>query len=149
MYCRNRSGGYGNALSRTGFSLIEIMIVVVIMGILAAAVAVGVRGKIDTAKRNKARTDIATLSSEVNSFYLDKGRFPTNDEGLGVLPGTRVPKDPWGKGYIYVSPGRKGDFEIRSLGADGRTSDDDLTSDDLDAPSNNSADPQRSASVAN
>ncbi len=108
---------------RRAFSLIEVMIVVVIIGLLAGVVTYATTSYLDKAKRQRARSDIATYSGAVDAFYLDKGRFPTNQEGLKVL----VPEfikllqnDPWGRPYQFVQPGKSGKYDVISYGADGR-----------------------------
>ena len=103
-----------------GFSLIEVMVVVVILGLLAGAVAIKVGGYMDTAKTNRAKSDIATIVDAIESQYLTTSKYPTNDEGLEGLP-LKNTNDPWGRPYEYNSPG-EGDepYEVLSLGADGR-----------------------------
>lgn len=108
---------------RLGFSLVEIMIVVVIIGLIAGAVAYTYSGYLDRAKRARARADIATYAGAVDSFYVAKGRYPDNQEGLKIL----VPEfikilqnDPWGRPYQYVQPGKGGAYDIICYGADGR-----------------------------
>src|SRR5438093_1273401 len=94
-----------------GFSLIEIMVVVVIIGLLATLVTYATTNYLDRAKRERAKADIATYSGAVDSFYLEHGRFPDNSEGLRVLAPTFVKvlqNDPWGRPYQYVQPGKKG-----------------------------------------
>src|SRR5688500_2916645 len=106
-----------------GFSLIEVMIVVVIIGLLAGVVTYATREYLERAKRQRARADIAVLTGAVDAFYLDKGRYPENQEGLKVLvPGfvKSLPSDPWGRPYQYVQPGKRAAYEIVSYGADGR-----------------------------
>lgn len=109
---------------RGGFSLVEIMIVVVIIGLLAGIVTVSVTGYMEKAKRNKARSDLSVLAGAVDAFYLDKGRRPDNQEGLKVLAPQFVkvvPNDPWGRPYVYVTPGDgQRPFKIVCLGADGK-----------------------------
>ena len=105
------------------FSLIEVMIVVVIIGLLAGVVTYATREYLERAKKQRARADIAVLAGAVDAFYLDKGRYPENQEGLRVLvPGfvKSLPSDPWGRPYQYVQPGRRAAYEIVSYGADGR-----------------------------
>jgi general secretion pathway protein G len=113
------------------------MIVVVIIGLLAGAVAIKVSDYVDKAKRNRARSDVATIVNAVESFYADQGRYPTNDEGLGALP-LKNSTDPWGRPYQYNNPGRSGPFEVIGYGADGREGgegpDADVLSDRLDEP---------------
>lgn len=116
-----------------GFSLIEIMVVVVIMGVLAALIAPNLLSRPDQARAIAARQDIGTLSQALKLYRLDNGRYPTNEEGLDSLvqppPGAqgagrgyldRLPKDPWGTSYQYRNPGVHGEIDVFSLGADGR-----------------------------
>ena len=109
---------------RRGFSLVEIMIVVVIIGLLATVITYSVTGMLDKAKRRKAAADISTISGALDLFYGDNGRFPTNQEGLAVLAGEQVKvlrNDPWGRPYQYVQPGRGGTpYDVISFGRDGR-----------------------------
>ncbi len=106
-----------------GFSFIEVMIVVVIIGLLAGAVTLRFSGVMDTAKVTRARSDLATIKDGVELFYLHKSRYPTNEEGLDVID-LENRKDPWGNEYQYNSPGSSPDgvepYEVFSLGADGR-----------------------------
>jgi general secretion pathway protein G len=118
---------------RKGFTLIELMIVVVILGLLATMVMPKILSKPDQARRTKAMVDIRSIQSALAMFKTDTGRFPTTAEGLQALvtnPGIagydkdgyleRVPTDPWGNGYIYISPGlRSKDYDLTSLGKDG------------------------------
>jgi general secretion pathway protein G len=104
---------------RRGFSFIEIMVVVVIIGLLAGAVALKVVGYMDTAKVNRAKSDIATIVNAVEAHYLTHSRYPNNEEGLEGLP-LKNRSDPWGRPYLYNSPGQKEPFEVFSFGADGR-----------------------------
>jgi general secretion pathway protein G len=119
------------SFSRTrAFSLIEVMVVLVIIGLLASVVTVNVRGHLMKAKQNTARMEIATLCDALESYYTSNDRYPTNDEGLSVLTRTstsqpeplikQMPVDPWGRAYQYNQPGRGAPYEIISLGADGR-----------------------------
>ena len=117
-----------------GFTLIEIMVVVVIIGLLAAIVAPNLIGNIDRAAVTRARADIRTIDNALNLYRLDNFRYPGTDEGLQALvtnPGEAgapnwkqylrsVPTDPWNNEYQYASPGRQGDYEIFSFGADGQ-----------------------------
>jgi general secretion pathway protein G len=127
MSCRTpqRAGG-----CRRGFSLVEIMIVIVIIGLLAGAVTLNVRNYLHKAKQNTARQEIATLCNALETFYSEFGRYPTNEEGLDLLtkPNDRFPEplihglpvDPWGRPYQYNQPGRNGPYEVICFGADGR-----------------------------
>jgi len=116
-----------------GFTLIELMIVVVILGLLATMVMPKVLDKPEQARRTKAKVDIRAMQSALALFKTDTGRFPTTAEGLGVLvanPGIRgysaegylerVPLDPWGNKYLYLSPGvHHKDYDLVSYGKDG------------------------------
>ena|SRR5688572_8482915 len=131
-----------SAAGRTrAFSLIEVMIVVVIIGLLAGVVTYATREYLERAKKQRARADVAVLVGAVDAFYLDKGRYPENQEGLKVLvPGfiKSLPSDPWGRAYQYVQPGRRAAYEIVSYGADGREggsgADADVASYDVEPP---------------
>ena len=103
-----------------GFSLIEVMVVIVIIGLLAGAVALQVTGYMDSAEINRAKSDIATIIDAVELYRLENKRYPTNEEGLEVLSIDNL-KDPWGNRYEYNSPGSSGEpFEIVTYGSDGR-----------------------------
>jgi general secretion pathway protein G len=118
-----------------GFTLIEIMVVVVILGILAAFVVPKLLSRPDEARITKAATDIKGIEQALGLFKLDNGFFPTTDQGLAALVSKptigripskypdggylkKVPTDPWGTAYIYLAPGIHGDFDLVSLGAD-------------------------------
>ena len=120
-----------------GFTLIEIMVVVVILGILASIVVPRVMDRPDDARITKVKQDIRTLESALNLYRLDNFRYPTTEQGLQALverPRSgpeatqypeggymdRLPSDPWGNPYQYLNPGRHGDLDIFSHGADGR-----------------------------
>jgi len=113
---------------RRAFSLIEVMVVVVIIGVLAGAVVIKVGDYVDRAKTNRARSDIATIATAVESFYASESRYPTNEEGLSVLP-LQSMSDPWGRPYQYNQPGRDGPYEVVSYGADGRSGGDGVNRD--------------------
>jgi len=121
-----------------GFTLIEIMVVIIILGILASYVAVKVTGRAEQAQRTQARVQIETLGTALELYKLDNGSYPTTEQGLealveppttgrlprkwregGYLEKSYVPKDPWGNDYVYLSPGLHGDFDIMSYGDDG------------------------------
>ena len=105
---------------RGGFSFIEIMVVVVIIGLLAGAVTIKVVGYMNTAKVNRAKSDIVTIVDAVEAYYLANSRYPTTQEGLDKLPlKNRI--DPWGRPYEYNCPGPLPEpFEVLSFGSDGR-----------------------------
>lgn len=116
-----------------GFTLIELMIVLFILGLLAALVAPRLMGRVEKAKQKTAQTQIQLLKTALDLFHLDIGRYPTTEEGLKVLkekpqnlPGwsgpyldKAIPNDPWGRPYVYRSPGDHGPYDLSSLGADG------------------------------
>jgi general secretion pathway protein G len=140
-----RSIGNRKSKLENGFSLIEIMIVIVIIGLLAGVVTVNVRGNLIKAKQTIARQDLSVIVDALARFWSEHSRYPTNDEGLNVLwqkPAsgaepylTKEPVDPWGRSYVYVSPGPNGPFVVICLGADGQEggegADADISSDDL------------------
>jgi general secretion pathway protein G len=120
--CRRR------ARRDAGFTLVEVMVVIVIIGLLATVVMINVLPSQDRAMREKARADIAVLEQAVETYRLETLRFPTSAEGLQALvnpPGRdggyirRLPQDPWGNPYQYAFPGQQGRFDIYSFGADG------------------------------
>jgi general secretion pathway protein G len=119
-----------------GFTLIEVMVVVVILAILAGIIVPRIMGRPEEAKRIKAQVDIKAIEEALNLYKLDNGSYPITEQGLealvkkpetapippkwkegGYLP--KAPKDPWGRDYQYLSPGEHGDFDLSSLGADG------------------------------
>ena len=116
-----------------GFTLIELMIVVVILGLLATMVMPKILDKPEQARRTKAKVDIRSIQSALAMFKTDVGRFPTTTEGLQALvanPGLkgygkeayleRVPTDPWGNKYLYICPGiHSKDYDLKSFGKDG------------------------------
>ena len=119
-----------------GFSLLELMVVVVILSILALVIVPRVIARPDQARAARAKTDIATLKASLDLYRLDNLRYPTTDQGLEALV-TRpnqnpvpnnypargyldaLPKDPWGAAYQYLQPGVHGEFDVFSYGADG------------------------------
>lgn len=115
---------------RSGFTLMELMVVIVILGLLAGLVGVKTRSYLVLSKQNAAKVEITKMREAIESFYAVTNRYPTNEEGLAILvePSekfpegllTKVPKDPWGKVYIYNSPGKEDAYDIVSYGADGR-----------------------------
>lgn len=121
--------------SEAGFTLVELMVVIVIIGLLATVVLINVLPSQDKAMVTKARADIATLDQAMEMYRLDNFNYPSGGDGLQALasppanaqagryrPGgyiKNLPKDPWGRPYQLAVPGKKGPFDIYSLGADG------------------------------
>ena len=120
-----------------GFTLVEIMVVVVIIGILGALVVPKLLGRTGEARVTAAKTDIATMSQALKLYKLDNQRYPSTEQGLQALVAKptsgpaangwkdggymeKLPKDPWGNAYQYLSPGIHGEVDIFSLGADGQ-----------------------------
>lgn len=118
-----------------GFSLIEIMVVVVIMGILASIVVPRIMSRPDEARKVKAKQDILAIQNALDLYKLDNGFYPTTNQGLEALvkkPTTppvpnhwkaylkSLPIDPWGRPYLYLNPGEHGDIDIFTYGADGQ-----------------------------
>jgi len=125
-----------------GFTLIEVMVVVVILGILAAILVPKVMDRPDQARKTKAKQDIRALEAALNLYKLDNFVYPTTDQGLEALveePSSpepanwkaggyvdRLPKDPWNQDYLFLSPGEQGSIDIFSMGPDQVPSDDDI-----------------------
>ena len=117
-----------------GFTLVEIMVVVVILGILAAFVVPKVMDRPDQARLTKAQNDIASLEAALNLYKLDNYNYPDTDQGLEALTSPpdnaaqwkeggyidRLPKDPWGQDYLYLFPGENGTIDVFTYGADRR-----------------------------
>lgn len=115
-----------------GFSLIELLIVMVILGLLAGLVGPKLFNKVDSSKQKTAKSQISLFESALDTYRLDNGKFPTSEQGLRALrekpqdanrwKGPYLPKeipvDPWGNAYVYKAPGEHGDFDIMSYGAD-------------------------------
>jgi general secretion pathway protein G len=128
--------GDKNYMRHNGFTLIEVMVVVVILGILAALVVPKIMSRPDEARMVKAYNDIRALEAALKLYKLDNYHYPTTDQGLEALIHKptqapqprqwkaggyldRLPKDPWGNAYLYLSPGQHGEIDIWSYGADG------------------------------
>lgn len=129
-----------NRKMRAGFTLIEIMVVVIIIGLMATMLAPRILSRPDEARVTRTRTDMASISSALKLYRLDNGFYPSTEQGLmaliqepstepipmswkpgGYIEGTEAPRDPWGRIYMYRNPGEDGsDFQIISYGADGR-----------------------------
>jgi general secretion pathway protein G len=120
-----------------GFTLIELMVVLVILGVLAAVIAPKIMDRPDEARIVAAKQDIASLVQALKLYRLDNIRYPTTEQGLQALVSKpdiepvpanwksggyleRLPKDPWGSAYLYLNPGRHGEIDVYSLGADGQ-----------------------------
>lgn len=115
-----------------GFTLVELLVVMVILGLLAALVVPSYLGRERKARSQAAKTQIELLGTALDTFRLDVGRYPSSQEGLaalrsgGGIPGwdgpylkKDVPLDPWGRAYVYRSPGEHGEYDLYSYGADG------------------------------
>jgi len=121
------------AIDCRGFSLIEMLVVLMIIGLLAALVGPKLFGKVGKARRQAAKAQITMLGTALDAFRLDVGRYPETGEGLEALrtaPGgveawdgpyldKEVPKDPWKNDYVYFCPGEHGEYDLMSYGADG------------------------------
>jgi len=125
-------------ISNKGFTLIELMVVIVILSVLAVWVAPKIMGRPDQAKQVKASVDMQGYETALKLYKLDNGRYPTTEQGLealvakpdsgklaknwrsgGYIDKGKIAKDPWGNDFLYLSPGVHGDFDITSYGADG------------------------------
>jgi general secretion pathway protein G len=129
-----------------GFTLLEIMVVVVILAILAAVAVPQFAGAPDEARSTKAKQDIRAIEAALNMYRLDNYRYPSTEQGLEALvrqpsgnpPAAnwrsggylaRLPEDPWGNAYLYLNPGRNGTIDIYSLGRDGQPGGEDADED--------------------
>lgn len=130
---KKSDGGKARKIGQTGFTLVELLVVMVILGLLVALVAPNYIGRVDSAKRDAARAQIANLGAALDMFRLDVGRYPNSQEGLEALrqrpsgvdrwdgPYLKkdIPRDPWGNKYVYQSPGEREAYELISHGSDG------------------------------
>ncbi len=122
-------------LASRGFTLIELMVVLVIIGLLAALIVPNVLDRADDARLTAARTDISNIMQSLKLYKLDNQRYPTAEQGLGALTAKptaapvpnnwrpyleKLPNDPWGQPYKFMNPGLKGEVDVFSLGADGK-----------------------------
>ena len=144
MFHENHARQRGHS-GQKAFSLVEVMIVLVILGLLASVVTLNVRSYLIRAKQSTARQEISVIVQGLSSFYAEYDRYPTNEEGLEVLttPSEKIPEplldgkltDPWDRPYQYNAPGANGPFEVISYGANehegGDGADADIRSDDL------------------
>jgi len=139
--CRKR-------LNVHGFTLIELMVVIVILGILAGLIIPRIMGRPEEARRMKARIQMESVETSLRLYKLDNGLYPSTEQGLqalieapavgelprqwrkgGYLEKGKVPKDPWGHEYVYLSPGLHDDFDLVSYGADGQPGGEDQNKD--------------------
>jgi general secretion pathway protein G len=147
--------------ARTGFSLPELMVVIVIIGLLAGVATISVRSYLVRGKQNIAKMEIAKICEALDAFYAHYDRYPTAEEGIAALAAkttafpdgllSKVPKDPWGYPYEYVVPGGSGPYEVVCYGGDhrqgGTGGDADISSVDLGQDRNKSLAQEPTANV--
>jgi len=130
-------------MNQRGFTLIEVLVVIIILGLIAALVVPRITGRVDEAKVEATKIQMRAIKDALEQYKLDNGIYPTTEQGLKALiemPNTpplpsrwrpyldKIPQDAWGRNFVYLSPGINRPFELRSLGADGKED----TEDDLD-----------------
>jgi len=119
-------------MKSNGFTIIEIMVVLVILSILATMVVPKIMDRPDKARVTKAIQDISSIEQSLKLYKLDKHKYPSTKEGLQSLVPKyldKVPSDPWGNSFLYISPGTNGDYDLVTYGADGKRGGDDLNED--------------------
>jgi general secretion pathway protein G len=130
-------------MNQRGFTLIEVLVVIIILGLIAALVVPRITGRLDEAKVEATKIQMRSIKDALEQYKLDNGTYPTTEQGLKALvekPNTpplpsrwrpyldKLPQDAWSRDFVYLSPGINRPFELRSLGADGKED----TEDDLD-----------------
>jgi general secretion pathway protein G len=130
--------------AQRGFTLIEMMVVLAIIGVLAALIVPNVLGRADEARVTAARTDVANLMQALKLYKLDNQQYPSGEQGLAALVSKpaqepvpnawrnyieKLPQDPWGRPYQYLNPGVHGEVDVLSLGADGQPGGDGFNAD--------------------
>lgn len=135
-------------IDHRGFTLIELMVVIVILGILAGLIVPRIMSRPDEARQLKAKIQIESIETALNLYKLDTGKYPSTEQGLlaliekpetgdiprnwregGYLEKGKLPKDPWGNDFVYLSPGQHGEYDISSYGADGTAGGEDKNKD--------------------
>lgn len=139
---------YGQKRGNSGFTLIELMVVIVILGILAGLIIPRIMGRPEEARQMKAKIQMESIETALRLYKLDNGSYPSTEQGLqalvesptvgelprswregGYLEKGKVPKDPWDNEYVYLSPGVHGDYDLMSYGADGQPGGEDKNKD--------------------